>query len=67
MKKAIITLKDGKKFEYENQYIWGYKDELNDDRTKFIEIGKFVFRKDEILMIEIIELEKEGEQENGIN
>lgn len=68
MKKAIITLRDGRVFEYENQYIWGYEEKLNDSRTPFIEIGNYLFRKDEISTIEILELNKEeGENENGTN
>ena len=63
MKKAIITLKDGRQFEYESEYIWGCKEELNDNRTPFIEIGKYIFRKDEISIIEIVDLEKEKESE----
>lgn len=64
MKKAIITLRDGTKFEYESQYIWGYKDELNNITTPFIEIGQYTIRKDEILTIEIVDL---GEKEDGTN
>lgn len=63
MKKAIITLKDGRELEYENEYIWGYKDDLNDNRTPFIEIGKYTLRKEEISTIEIIDLKEEKESE----
>lgn len=63
MKQAIITLKDGRIFYYENDYIWSYKDELNDNRTPFIEIGNYTFRKDDISTIEIVKEEKkEGEE-----
>lgn len=62
MRKAIVKLLDGTIYEHEGQYIWGYKDELNDTRTDFIEIGKYTIRKKEILSIEIIDVE--GEKEN---
>ena len=69
MKQAIITLKYGRIFKYESQYMWGYEEKLNDSRTPFIEIGNYIFRKDEISTIEILELneEEEGEKENGTN
>ena len=67
MKKAIITLTDGRTYFYENQYIWGYIGELNDNRTPFIEIGNFTFRKNEISTIEIVDLNKTEETESEEN
>lgn len=64
MKKAIITLTDGRTYFYENEYIWGYTEQLNDNRTPFIEIGNFMFRKSEISTIEIVDLSKKEEKES---
>lgn len=61
MKQAVITLKDGRIFTYEHKYIWGFTEQLNDNRTPFIEIGKYTFRKDEISTIEITDLEEKEE------
>ena len=61
MKQAVITLKDGRIFTYENNCIWGYTEQLNDNRTPFIEIGKYTLRKDEISTIEIIDLAEKKE------
>lgn len=66
MKKAIVTLKDGRVFEYQSQYIWGYKDEMNDNRTPFIEIGNYILRKDEISTIEIVELPNKEEEKDNV-
>ena len=53
MKEATIYLKDGSVLTYKSQYIWGYKDELNDTRTEFIEIGSHIIRKSAIDRITI--------------
>lgn len=49
MKKIIITLKDGTKFEYEDQYFWGL--DLDDHLRKgeqFIQIKNAIIRIDSI-------------------
>lgn len=66
MRKAIITLTDGRTYEYENQYIWSYVEQLNDDRTPFIEIGNFVFKKNEISVIQIVDLKEEDKKESEL-
>ena len=49
MKRIIITLKDGTKFEYEEQYFWGL--DLDDHLRKgeqFIQINHAIIRIDSI-------------------
>lgn len=69
MKEATIYLKDGSILSYKNQYIWGYKDELNDTRTEFIEIGSHIIRKSEIDRITIeecnVEVKENESRENN--
>ena len=67
MKKATVKLLDGTIYTYESQYIWGYKDELNDNRTEFFEIGNLITKKSNILSIEIIDLDKEELKEVETN
>lgn len=63
MKRAIITLKNDNVFMYENEYIWSYRDELNNITTPFIEIGNYLIRKDEIRSIEIYDdVDEENEE-----
>ena len=63
MKRAVITLKNGDIFSYKSEYIWSYKDELNNITTPFIEIGNYIIRKDEIRSIEIYDdVDEENEE-----
>lgn len=63
MKRAIITLKNDNVFLYKSEYIWSYKDELNNITTPFIEIGNYIIRKDEIRSIEIYDdVDEENEE-----
>ena len=64
MKRAIIILKDGKMLDYTNEYIWDYIQELNDNRTPFINIGNYSIRKDEISVIKIIDLKEDETKES---
>lgn len=63
MKRAIITLKNDNVFLHKSEYIWSYKDELNNITTPFIEIGNYIIRKDEIRSIEIYDdVDEENEE-----
>lgn len=65
MKLAIITLKNDDVFRYKNEYIWSYRDELNNITTPFIEIGNYTIRKDEIRSIEIYDdVDDDFDEEN---
>lgn len=63
MKRAIITLKNDNVFLHKSEYMWSYKDELNNITTPFIEIGNYIIRKDEIRSIEIYDdVDEENEE-----
>ena len=48
---VTVTLKDGTKTKIQEDYNWGYEDELNDTRKQFIEIEKSLFNKEYIVSI----------------
>ena len=48
---VTVTLKDGTKIKIQEDYNWGYENEVNDTRKQFIEIEKNVFNKEYIVSI----------------
>ena len=56
MKRAIVKLNDGTIYQYDSQYIWGYENEINDNRTEFIKIGDLIVKKSSVISIQIVEL-----------
>ena len=63
MTKIKVTLKDKTQFEYESQLYWSWIDKLNDVREDFIELGDYIFKKDEISIIEKINIPDDKESE----
>ena len=63
MTKIKVTLKDKTQFEYESQFYWSCIDKLNDVREDFIELGDYIFKKDEISIIEKINIPDDKESE----
>lgn len=59
MKRAIVKLNDGTIYQYDSQYIWGYENEINDNRTEFIKIGDLIVKKSSVISIQINELTEE--------
>lgn len=64
MKKIIVKLTDGTIYEYQSEFFWGYEDKLNDLRTEFITIGNLIVKKENVISIETIDLDKVENKES---
>lgn len=65
MKQVTVKLRDNTEIQIDKQYIWSPNivDELNDIRTEFICIEDYIFAKDTIASVAIIEIEDSKEEQ----
>ena len=63
MKKISVKLFDGSVFETtNNDYFWNIEEKLNDTRFDFIALGNMYIKKNDISLIQIIDVEEEKDE-----
>ncbi len=66
MKKISVKLFDGSIFEVtNNDYLWNIEEKLNDTRFDFITLGNMYIKKNDISLIQIIDIEEEKDEEQN--
>lgn len=61
MNHIVIKLRDNTEIELDKEYLWisNIRDELNDTRTQFINIGDYIFAKDIVASVMMKEVGKD--------
>lgn len=69
MKQITIKLRDNTEIQIDKKYIWesDTTNELNDTRTNFINIDKYIFAKDTIASVLIEEKEDNSNESTDSN